>query len=180
MCLLACVAVSTFRFLASSQAGQARRRVICTRHLRIPPKPGKGTLGTRLLRMRKNAHGFASKFASPPACAASFSDENRRSREGNFLCFTHGPPRVSLGPVVFLKLSSFPVFLRQKAWLLIHHGGFRGLEYQVKRKKNLTVLTEKSHGKSCFTVTFFSTRKEFLSKVDNDIMHNKVENCGFY
>ena len=55
MCLLACVAVASFRFLASSQAGRGKRerRVICTRHLRIPPKPGKSNLVPRAFPLKK-------------------------------------------------------------------------------------------------------------------------------
>ena len=34
-----------------AKLGKRERRVICTRHLRIPPKPGKSALGTRLLRI---------------------------------------------------------------------------------------------------------------------------------
>ena len=93
--------------------------------------------GEEVAAYAKNAHGFA----SPPACVASFSDEKEE--------YFHFLPIIGHVRAIFFvlpmdhqgfraQLSSFPVFLRQKAWLLIHHGGFRGLEYQVKRKKNLT------------------------------------------
>ena len=72
MCLLACVAVGSFRFLASSQAGQARKARICTRHLRMyTSKPREKRPGEEVAAYAKNTHGFA----SPPACVASLSDE---------------------------------------------------------------------------------------------------------
>ena len=137
MCSLACVAVASFRFLASSQAGQART----ARNLYSAPaytsKAREKRPGEEVAAYAKNAHGFA----SPPACVASFSDEKEE--------YFHFLPIIGHVRAIFFvlpmdhqgfraQLSSFPVFLRQKAWLLIHHGGFRGLEYQVKRKKNLT------------------------------------------
>ena len=71
MCLLACVAVASFRFLASSQAGQARK----ARNLCLAPaytsKAREKRSGEDVAAYAKNAHGFA----SPPACVASFSDE---------------------------------------------------------------------------------------------------------
>ena len=71
MCSLACVAVASFRFLASSQAGQART----ARNLYSAPaytsKAREKRPGEEVAAYAKNAHGFA----SPPACVASFSDE---------------------------------------------------------------------------------------------------------
>ena len=197
MCLLACVAVASFRFLASSQAGQARKAC----NLYSAPAyiylqtQGKAPWGGGCCVCEKRtwvceSPSRRSFFLGREGRILSFSP-NRRSRDGNFLRFTNGPPRVSLGKFrasclrsslsirpsygargeeildggggrgrrsffpsplflfrfhfslfpqkrLILRLSSFPVFLRQKAWLLIHHGGFRGLEYQVKRTKNLT------------------------------------------
>ena len=162
MCLLACVAVAGFRFLASSQTGARKARNLYS----VPAytsKTREKRPGDQVAAYAKNvtwvceSPSLRSFFLGREGRILSISP-NRRSRDGNFLRFTHGPPRVNRASVQG-QLSSFPVFLRQKAWLLIHHGGFRGLEYQVKRKKNLTGLTEKSHGKSCYTVTFFFYEK---------------------
>ena len=66
-----CYLFASFRFLASSQAGQART----ARNLYSAPtytsKAREKRPGEEVAAYAKNAHGFA----SPPACVASFSDE---------------------------------------------------------------------------------------------------------
>ena len=123
MCLLACVAVAGFRFLASSQTGARKARNLYSAPA-YTSKAREKRPGDQVAAYAKNgtwvceSPSLRSFFLGREGRILSISP-NRRSRDSNFLRFTHGPPRVSLGPVVFvLSFSQAEGLAANSSWRL--------------------------------------------------------------